>query len=142
MKKNTHEIARMLKLQQQLCLLSSWLLQKLDAQAEELVEREERVLDALAKGDLAQQERFIRNAAQRLKTIAEEQGELTVARAKVECEYTRQRMMLQVIEQRLARMRASDRRVEEDNRLSELLSQQLGRRTQASRKLRSIDFKG
>ncbi|WP_417669130.1 flagellar biosynthesis protein R [Roseibium sp.] len=138
MKKKTHEIARMLKIQQQLCLLSSWLLQKLDGQAEELVEREERVLTALAKGDLAQQDRFIRNAAQRLKTISEEQAELTVARAKVETEYTRQRMMLQVMERRLARMRLSDNRSHEDDRLIELLSQQLGQQAQASRKFRSI----
>ncbi len=138
MKRKTHEIVRMLKLQQQLCLLSSWLLQKLDGQAEELVEREERVLSALAKGELAQQERFIKNAAQRLKTISEEQAELTFARAKVETEYTRQRLMLHVMEGRLARMRTSERRQEEDDRLMELLSQQLARQAQASRKLRSL----
>ncbi len=77
MSKNAKEIGRILKLQRQIHQLSAWMLVNLDRQDEQLAEKQERVLKALSEGDLALQDRFIRNASQRLKTIAEEQARLT-----------------------------------------------------------------
>jgi hypothetical protein len=127
MARTSHDIERIFKLQKQIHVLSSWLLQKLDGQASELANKEQRILLALSNGDLARHDLFISRAADRLKAILAELGELTEARDKVQTEYVRQRMMLKVMEQRLAKMRGDEQRKAEDRELTDLLEHHLRR---------------
>lgn len=127
MARTSHDIERVLKLQKQIHLLSSFMLQKLDGQVDDLVQKEKRILYSLSTGDLARHDLFIARAASRLKTILAERGELDVARDKVHEEYTRQRLMLKVMETRLAEMRGDERRKAEDRELTDLLEQHLSR---------------
>ena len=127
MARTSHDIERIFRLQKQFHVLSSWLLQKLDGQANELAQKEQRILLALSNGDLARHDLFISRAAYRLKVILAELGELTEAREKVQTEYVRQRMMLKVMEQRLAKMRGDEQRKAEDRELTDLLEHHLRR---------------
>lgn len=127
MARTSHDIERIFKLQKQIHVLSSWLLKKLDGQATELADKEQRILFALSNGDLARHDIFIARAADRLKAILAELGELTEARDKVQTEYVRQRMMLKVMEERLARMRGDEQRKAEDRELTDLLEHHLRR---------------
>ncbi|MFN7166299.1 MAG: flagellar biosynthesis protein R [Pannonibacter sp.] len=135
MSKNAKEIGRILKLQRQIHQLSAWMLVNLDRQDEQLVERQERVLKALSEGELALQDRFIRNASQRLKTIAEEQARLSAAREKVEAEMARQGRMLKVTERRLATVARLEHQASENRRLAEIIERHINAETQASHKL-------
>lgn len=116
----------MFKAQKQIFLFSSWLLQKLDSQVYELNEKERRILIALSNGDLAQHDRFVANAAERLKKIIEELAELSAAREKVTSEFDRQRMMLKLMTERLAKMRGEEERAEEERRLHDYLDRRYG----------------
>ncbi|WP_106752547.1 flagellar biosynthesis protein R [Pannonibacter carbonis] len=135
MSKNAKEIGRILKLQRQIHQLSAWMLVNLDRQDEQLAEKQERVLKALSEGDLALQDRFIRNASQRLKTIAEEQARLSEAREKVEAEMARQGRMLKVTERRLATVARLEHQAGENRRLADILERYINTEAQASRKL-------
>ncbi|MFN4166781.1 MAG: flagellar biosynthesis protein R [Pannonibacter phragmitetus] len=135
MSKNSKEIGRILKLQRQIHQLSAWMLVNLDRQDEQLSEKQDRVLRALSEGDLALHDRFIRNASQRLKTIAEEQAQLSAAREKVETEMARQGRMLKVTERRLETVAKLERQADEHLSLAEILERHVGGATQASRKL-------
>lgn len=138
MSKNAKEIGRILKLQRQIHQLSAWMLVNLDRQDEQLAERQERVLKALSEGDLALQDRFIRNASQRLKSIAEEQARLSEARAKVEAEMARQGRMLKVTERRLATVARLEHQAGENRRLAEIIERHINADTQASHKLDAL----
>ncbi|ADZ72283.1 hypothetical protein [Polymorphum gilvum] len=138
MSKSSTEIGRILKLQRQIHQLSAWMLVNLDRQDEQLAERQERVLKALSEGELALHDRFIRNASQRLKSIAEEQAQLTAAREKVEAEMARQGRMLKVTERRLQTVARLERQAVENRRLTELLERHLGSGAQASGKLEPL----
>jgi len=127
MARTSHDIERIFKLQKQIHVLSSWLLQKLDGQASELADKEQRILLALSSGDLARHDLFISRAADRLKAILAELGELSEARDKVQTEFVRQRMMLRIMEQRLAKMRGDEQRKAEDRELTDLLEHHLRR---------------
>ncbi|MFN4009120.1 MAG: flagellar biosynthesis protein R [Pannonibacter sp.] len=135
MSKNAKEIGRILKLQRQIHQLSAWMLVNLDRQDEQLAEKQERVLKALSEGDLALQDRFIRNASQRLKTIAEEQARLSEAREKVEAEMARQGRMLKVTERRLATVARLEHQAGENRRLADILERYINTEAQASHKL-------
>ncbi|WP_430513515.1 flagellar biosynthesis protein R [Pannonibacter phragmitetus] len=135
MSKNSKEIGRILKLQRQIHQLSAWMLVNLDRQDEQLAEKQDRVLRALSEGDLAMHDRFIRNASQRLKTIAEEQAQLSAAREKVETEMARQGRMLKLTERRLETVAKLERQAEEHLSLAEILERHVGAATQASHKL-------
>ncbi|WP_439529115.1 flagellar biosynthesis protein R [Pannonibacter sp.] len=135
MSKNAKEIGRILKLQRQIHQLSAWMLVNLDRQDEQLAEKQERVLKALSEGDLALQDRFIRNASQRLKTIAEEQARLSEAREKVEAEMARQGRMLKVTERRLATVARLEHQAGENRRLADILERYITTEAQASHKL-------
>ncbi|MEH0071255.1 flagellar biosynthesis protein R [Pannonibacter sp. Pt2-lr] len=135
MSKNSKEIGRILKLQRQIHQLSAWMLVNLDRQDEQLAEKQDRVLRALSEGDLAMHDRFIRNASQRLKTIAEEQAQLSAAREKVETEMVRQGRMLKVTERRLETVAKLERQADEHLSLAEILERHVGGATQASHKL-------
>ncbi|PVB62696.1 flagellar biosynthesis protein R [Labrenzia sp. 011] len=126
MARNSQDIERLFRMQKQIFLFSSWLLQKLDAQVYQLSEKERRILLALSNGDLAQHDRFIANAAERLRRIIEEMARLSEARARVNSEFDRQRMMLKLMAERLARMRGEEQRVEEERDLMELLERRFG----------------
>ena len=126
MARNSQEIERLFRMQKQIFLFSSWLLQRLDAQVYQLTEMERRILLALSGGDLAQHDRFIANAAERLRRIVEEMSRLSEARAKVNSEFDRQRMMLKLMAERLARMRGEEQRAEEQRDLMELLERRYG----------------
>ncbi|MTI45904.1 hypothetical protein JM93_00463 [Roseibium hamelinense] len=128
MARNSQQIERVLKLQKQIYLFSFWLLQKLDAQAHNLSEKERRIMDALSNGDLAQHDRFIASAASRLRRILDERGELREARNKINEEFSRQRQMLQMMENRLSRVRGEEQRKSSDKQLEELLETQLRRK--------------
>lgn len=128
MARNSQEIERVLRLQKQIFLFSSWLLQKLDAQAHVLSEKERRIMYSLSNGDLAQHDRFIASAASRLRTILHERSEISDAREKVDSEYKRQRMMLRIMEKRLAKMRGGERRAAQDKELDDLLDNEIHRR--------------
>ncbi len=97
MARKSQDIERLFRMQKQIFLFSSWLLQKLDAQVYQLNEKERRILLALSNGDLAQHDRFIANAAERLRRIIEEMSRLSEARTKVNSEYDRQRLMLKLM---------------------------------------------
>lgn len=135
MTKNSKEIGRILKLQRQIHQLSAWMLVNLDRQDEQLAEKQDRVLRALSEGDLALHDRFLRNASQRLKTIAEEQAQLSAAREKVEAEMARQGRMLKVTERRLETVARLERQAGEHHSLAEILDRHAGSLTQASHKL-------
>ncbi|AMN55910.1 flagellar biosynthesis protein R [Labrenzia sp. CP4] len=126
MARKSQDIERLFRMQKQIFLFSSWLLQKLDAQVYQLNEKERRILLALSNGDLAQQDRFIANAAERLRRIIEEMSRLSEARAKVNSEYDRQRLMLKLMAERLARMRGEEQRAEEERDLMDLLDRRYG----------------
>jgi uncharacterized coiled-coil protein SlyX len=126
MARNSHDIDRLFRTQKQIFLFSTWLLQKLDAQVYQLNEKERRILLALSNGDLAQHDRFIANAAERLRRIIEEMSRLSEARAKVNSEYDRQRLMLKLMEERLAKMRGEEQRAEEERDLLDLLERRYG----------------
>ncbi|TYC58656.1 flagellar biosynthesis protein R [Rhodobacterales bacterium] len=126
MARNSQDLERLLRMQKQIFLFSSWLLQKLDTQVYQLNEKERRILEALSSGDLAQHDRFIANAAERLRRIIEEMARISEARAKVNSEFDRQRMMLNVMAERLARMRGEEKRAEEERDLLELLERRYG----------------
>ncbi|MTH98274.1 flagellar biosynthesis protein R [Roseibium sp. RKSG952] len=125
MARNSQEIERILRLQKQIYLFSSWLMQKLDSQAHELSEREKRILDALSNGDLAQHDRFIANAAGRLRRILDERSELRDAREKMAGEFARQRQMLRLMEKRLEHVRGIENRKTQDRNLEDLIEIQL-----------------
>lgn len=127
MARTSHDIERVLKLQRQVHLLSSFLLQKLDGQADALAEKERRILVALSNGDLASHDLFIARAADRLKVISAERGQLSLTREKVQSEYARQRLMLKVLETRLAQLRSDERRKAEERELIDILEQHLSR---------------
>ncbi|WP_299812778.1 flagellar biosynthesis protein R [uncultured Roseibium sp.] len=126
MARNSHEIERLFRMQKQIFLFSSWLLQKLDAQVYQLSEKERRILLALSNGDLAQHDRFIANAAERLRRIIEEMARLSEARSRVNSEFDRQRMMLKLMAERLAKMRGEEQRAEEERDLMDLLERRFG----------------
>lgn len=126
MARNSQDFERLFRMQKQIFLFSSWLLQKLDTQAYQLNEKERRILEALSSGDLAQHDRFIANAAERLRRIIEEMAQLSEARAKVNSEFDRQRMMLNVMAERLAKMRGEELRAEEERELIDLLERRYG----------------
>lgn len=126
MSRNSQDFERLFRMQKQIFMFSSWLLQKLDTQAYQLNEKERRILEALSNGDLAQHDRFIANAAERLRRIIEEMAQLSEARAKVNSEFDRQRMMLNVMAERLAKMRGEELRAEEERDLIELLERRYG----------------
>ncbi|MEE4013584.1 flagellar biosynthesis protein R [Roseibium sp. FZY0029] len=126
MARKSQDIERLFRMQKQIFLFSSWLLQKLDAQVYQLNEKERRILLALSNGDLAQHDRFIANAAERLRRIIEEMSRLSEARAKVNSEYDRQRMMLKLMAERLAKMRGEEKRAEEERDLMDLLDRRYG----------------
>lgn len=125
MARNSHDIERVFKLQKQIHLLSSWLILKLDIQADELEEKEKRILFALSNGDLAQHDLFISRAAHRLKSLLGERSEVSAARDKVRSEYDRQRLMLQTMERRLAEMRGEERQHSENRELEDILERHL-----------------
>lgn len=127
MARNSNGIERVFKLQKQIHLLSSWLIHKLDVQADELAEKEKRILYALSNGDLAQHDLFISRAAHRLKCLLGERSEVSAARDKVRSEYDRQRLMLRTMEQRLAEMRGEERRHTENKDLEDILERHLRR---------------
>jgi hypothetical protein len=127
MARNSHDIERVFKLQKQIHLLSSWLIHKLDVQADELAEKEKRILFALSNGDLARHDLFISRAAQRLKHLLGERTEVTAARDKVRSEYDRQRLMLQTMERRLAEMRGEEHRHSENRELDDIVERFLRR---------------
>ncbi|MEM9634771.1 MAG: flagellar biosynthesis protein R [Pseudomonadota bacterium] len=126
MARNSQEIERLFRMQKQIFLFSSWLLQKLDAQVYQLNEKERRILLALSNGDLAQHDRFIANAAERLRRIIEEMARLSEARARVNSEHDRQRMMLKLMAERLSKMRGEEQRAEEERDLLDLLERKYG----------------
>ncbi|MCV0426741.1 MAG: flagellar biosynthesis protein R [Roseibium sp.] len=126
MARNSQEIERLFRMQKQIFLFSSWLLQKLDTQVYQLNEKERRILLALSSGDLAQHDRFIGNAAERLRKIIEEMARLSEARAKVNSEHDRQRMMLKLMAERLSKMRGEEQRAEEERDLLDLLERRYG----------------
>jgi septum formation inhibitor MinC len=135
MTKNSKEIGRILKLQRQIHQLSAWMLVNLDRQDEQLSEKQDRVLRALSEGDLALHDRFIRNASQRLKTIAEEQAQLSAAREKVEAEMARQGRMLKMTERRLETVARLERQTSEHVSLAAVIERHVSAGTQASHKL-------
>lgn len=135
MTKNSKEIGRILKLQRQIHQLSAWMLVNLDRQDEQLAEKQDRVLRALSEGDLALHDRFLRNASQRLKTIAEEQAQLSAAREKVEAEMARQGRMLKVTERRLETVVRLERQASEHVNLAGVIERHVNGGTQASHKL-------
>jgi len=126
MARNSQELERLFRMQKQIFLFSSWLLQKLDTQVYQLNEKERRILVALSNGDLAQHDRFIANAAERLRRIIEELAQVSEARAKVNSEFDRQRMMLNLMADRLARMRGEEQRAREERDLMDLLDRRYG----------------
>ncbi|MEP1930480.1 MAG: flagellar biosynthesis protein R [Roseibium sp.] len=126
MARNSQDIERLFKAQKQILAFSSWLLQKLDAQVYQLNEKERRILIALSNGDLAQHDRFVANAADRLRRIIEEMAKLAEARAKVNSEFDRQRMMLKLMTERLAKMRGEEDRAEEERNLQEFIERRYG----------------
>ena len=126
MARNSQEIERLFRMQKQIFLFSSWLLQKLDAQVYQRNEKERRILLALSSGDLAQHDRFIANAAERLRRIIEEMARLSEARARVNSEHDRQRMMLKLMAERLSKMRGEEQRAEEERDLLDLLDRRYG----------------
>ncbi|QDG77435.1 flagellar biosynthesis protein R [Labrenzia sp. PHM005] len=126
MARTSQEIERMFKMQQQILKLSSWILQNLDDQAYQLNEKERRILTALSTGDLAQHDRFIANAAARLRMIIEDMARINSAREKVSSEFDRQRMMLKVMSERLAVMRGEEQRAEDERDLQEILERRYG----------------
>ncbi|MBN9670716.1 flagellar biosynthesis protein R [Roseibium aggregatum] len=126
MARNSQELERLFRMQKQIFLFSSWLLQKLDSQVYQLNEKERRILVALSNGDLAQHDRFIANAAERLRRIIEELAQVSEARAKVNSEFDQQRMMLNLMADRLARMRGEEQRAQEERDLMELLDRRYG----------------
>ncbi|POF30131.1 flagellar biosynthesis protein R [Roseibium marinum] len=126
MARNSQDIERLFRTQKQIFLFSSWLLQKLDAQVYQLSEKERRILLALSNGDLAQHDRFIANAAERLRRIIEEMARLSEARSRVNSEFDRQRMMLKLMAERLAKMRGEEQRAEEERDLMDLLARRFG----------------
>ncbi|MEP3047882.1 MAG: flagellar biosynthesis protein R [Roseibium sp.] len=126
MARNSQDLKRLFKAQKQILTFSSWLLQKLDAQVYQLNEKERRILIALSHGDLAQHDRFVANAADRLRRIIEEMAKLAEARAKVNSEFDRQRMMLKLMTERLAKMRGEEDRAEEERNLQEFIERRYG----------------
>lgn len=126
MARNSQEIERMFKMQQQILKLSSWILQNLDDQAYQLNEKERRILTALSSGDLAQHDRFIANAAERLRRIIEDMARINEARDKVNSEFDRQRSMLKVMHERLATMRGEEQRAEDERDLQDYLDRRYG----------------
>lgn len=141
MSKTKKEVDRILKHMQKICQVSEWMLQKLEMQDADLMLREQRILEALAGGDLAQQDRFIKNAANRLKSIAEERERLLQAQLKVGREYSRQRKMLQTMEDRLTVMMVANARRDDERVLGELLDRMFARKeTQASRKAGILEY--
>jgi flagellar biosynthesis protein FliR len=126
MARNSREIERMFKMQEQILKLSSWILQDLDSQAHKLNEKERRILLALSNGDLAQHDRFIANAAERLRRIIEEMARITAAREKVNAEFERQRHMLKTMSERLAVMRGEEQRANDERELQEYLDRRYG----------------
>lgn len=126
MARNSREIERMFKMQEQILKLSSWILQDLDSQAHKLNEKERRILLALSNGDLAQHDRFIANAAERLRRIIEEMARITAAREKVNAEFERQRNMLKTMSERLAVMRGEEQRANDERELQEYLDRRYG----------------
>jgi uncharacterized Zn finger protein (UPF0148 family) len=126
MARNSREIERMFKMQEQILKLSSWILQDLDTQAHKLNEKERRILLALSNGDLAQHDRFIANAAERLRRIIEEMARITAAREKVNAEFERQRHMLKTMSERLAVMRGEEQRANDERELQEYLDRRYG----------------
>jgi len=121
MRRKSKDIERIYALQKQIYLFSTWLLQKLDAQAETLTEKERRILHSLSNGDLAQHDRFIANAAERLRKILHELMEITAAREKMNTEFSRQMMMLKVMEDRLKRVRMDEARAAEERSILDLM---------------------
>jgi len=121
MRRKSKDIERIYQLQKQIYLFSTWLLQKLDAQAETLTEKERRILHSLSNGDLAQHDRFIANAAERLRKILHELMEITAAREKMNTEFSRQMMMLKVMEDRLKRVRMDEARAAEEKSILDLM---------------------
>ena len=126
MARNSREIERMFKMQEQILKLLSWILQDLDSQAHKLNEKERRILLALSNGDLAQHDRFIANAAERLRRIIEEMARITAAREKVNAEFERQRHMLKTMSERLAVMRGEEQRANDERELQEYLDRRYG----------------
>ncbi|WP_306147113.1 MULTISPECIES: flagellar biosynthesis protein R [unclassified Roseibium] len=126
MARNSREIERMFKMQEQILKLSSWILQDLDTQAHKLNEKERRILLALSNGDLAQHDRFIANAAERLRRIIEEMARITAAREKVSAEFERQRHMLKTMSERLAVMRGEEQRANDERELQDYLDRRYG----------------
>lgn len=116
----------MFKMQKQILKLSSWILQNLDDQAYQLTEKERRILTALSSGDLAQHDRFIANAAERLRRIIEDMARINEAREKVNSEFDRQRSMLKVMSERLAQMRGEEQRAEDERDLQDYLDRRYG----------------
>jgi len=116
----------MFKMQQQILKLSSWILQNLDDQAYQLNEKERRILTALSSGDLAQHDRFIANAAERLRRIIEEMARINAARDKVNSEFDRQRLMLKAMSERLAVMRGEEQRAGDERDLQDYLDRRYG----------------
>ncbi|GGB53806.1 hypothetical protein GCM10011316_27300 [Roseibium aquae] len=121
MRRSSKDIERIYHLQRQIYLFSQWLLQKLDAQAETLTEKERRILTALSGGELAQHDRFIANAAERLRKILHELMEITAAREKMNAEFSRQMMLLKTMEERLRKIRMDEARQAEQQSLLDLM---------------------
>ncbi len=116
----------MFKMQKQILKLSTWILKNLDDQAYQLNEKERRILTALSSGDLAQHDRFIANAAERLRRIIEDVARINEAREKVNSEFDRQRSMLKVMSERLATMRGEEQRADDERDLQDYLDRRYG----------------
>lgn len=121
MPKRQKEIGRILKLQRQLHQLSQCLLVSLEQQEHQLAESQERMLTALSGGELFMHDRFIRNASQRLKSIAAEQARVTAARETVTAEMARQSRLMQVTEKQLSQVELIERAEEEKRELNEVV---------------------